>query len=63
MNHGRGEGVASADGVGDFDSETGMLVLGRGSDEKAAVRSSCDAHQLKGELFAKPASCGDVAAI
>src|SRR5215467_663256 len=63
MNHRRGEGVACADGVGDFDSEAIVLVLGRRGDEQAAVRPARYADQLKSEFLAKPARRSYVAAL
>ena len=46
VNESGGEGVAGADGVGDFYREARMLILRSGSDEETAVGSAGDANDL-----------------
>ena len=46
VNESGGEGVAGANGVGDFYGEAGMLVLRGWSDEEAAVGTARDADDL-----------------
>ena len=60
MNHGGGESVAGADGVGDFYSEAGMFVVRLRGDQNAAVGSAGNADQAERKFAAQPASGGDV---
>ena len=63
VNESGGEGVAGADGVGDFYGEAGVFILRGGSDEQTAVGSASDADDLYAEFTAEPASGRNVRAL
>ena len=55
VNESGGEGVAGANGVGDFDGEARMLMMGVGGDDETAFRAASDANEANAEFAAEPA--------
>jgi len=62
MDESGGEGVAGADGVGNFYGEAGVFVLGVGCDQDAAMSTAGDTDQAHGEFAAEPAGGGNIRA-
>ena len=47
VGHGRGEGIASADGVGDLHTDAGMLMPALWRDQEAALAAAGDGDHLQ----------------